>query len=143
MHPNPILPCSECRDNAARLYGALNESSWREHAKLVLMTPEGLASPEFARDVTQPLSELQVETWAEFSSRLPSKNVGVWVGGWVGLEKVERGSTVDIPKGGSRGARCSAAAATVPLSCSHPFERPASLLPLLLPTVPRRRLRTR
>ena len=36
------------------------------------MTAEGLAAPGFARDVMQPLSGLAVETWAEFSSRLPS-----------------------------------------------------------------------
>lgn len=95
-----LLP--PCRDNAARLYGALAESSWRDHAKVVLMTAQGLAAPGFARDVMQPLSGLAVETWAEFSSRQPSMPV--------------RCAGFGRNSGGREGSGC-------PLVCRYPGHR--------------------
>jgi hypothetical protein len=68
------------RDNAARLYGALKETPWAAHAKLVLMTPEGLAPPSFSFDLMRPLTGLEIETWADFTTRLPSQKVGGWAG---------------------------------------------------------------
>lgn len=68
-------PSHMLRDNAALLFGALKETPWAAHAKVVLMTPEGLGAPGFATDAMQPLSELAVETWAELGSRLPSAEV--------------------------------------------------------------------
>ena len=61
------------RDNAARLYTALKNEPWTAHAKVVLATGDGLAAPSHAYDIFQPLTPLKVETWADFSSRLPSQ----------------------------------------------------------------------
>jgi RecB family exonuclease len=71
------LPCRPIctADNAARLFGALNETPWAAHAKLVLMTAEGLAPPQFAYDLMRPLTPLSMETWADFTNRLPSAEV--------------------------------------------------------------------
>ena len=84
-----INPAHMLRDNAARLYGALNETSWGAHAKVVVMTPLGLGSPRFARQVMTAVNPaLSMETWSEFSSRLPSQPVrggAAWVqrlAGW-------------------------------------------------------------
>ncbi|KAI7844598.1 hypothetical protein COHA_001838 [Chlorella ohadii] len=69
-----INPAHMFRDNAAILYGALNESSWGEHAKVILMTAMGLSPPSFAAQVMAAVTpRMAVETWAEFSSRLPSQ----------------------------------------------------------------------
>ncbi|PRW58044.1 hypothetical protein C2E21_3663 [Chlorella sorokiniana] len=69
-----VNPAHMFRDNAAVMYGALNESSWGEHAKLVVMTAMGLSPPRFAAQVMEAVTpHMAVETWAQFSSRLPSQ----------------------------------------------------------------------
>ena len=70
---------SACRDNAARLYTALEQTTWgAQHAKLVVMTSDGLAAPALDYDILQPITPLAVETWADFSARLPhSRQVGL------------------------------------------------------------------
>ncbi|PRW57966.1 hypothetical protein C2E21_3662 [Chlorella sorokiniana] len=69
-----VNPAHMFRDNAAILYGALNESSWGTHAKVVLMTSFGLAPPRFASEVMAAVTpHMAVESWAQFSSRLSSQ----------------------------------------------------------------------
>ena len=63
------------RDNAAKLYGALRQTPWASRAKLVVVTAEGLALPPWTLSVLQPLFRLGLETWADFSSRLPARRV--------------------------------------------------------------------
>jgi hypothetical protein len=64
------------RDNAAKILGGLQGSpGWSAAAKLVVMTAEGLAMPRWNLDILQPLSQLRVETWADFSARLPAAEV--------------------------------------------------------------------
>ncbi|KAL4439890.1 hypothetical protein ABPG75_002891 [Micractinium tetrahymenae] len=58
------------RDNAAVLYGALRRTPWWPHAKLVVLTPDGLGMQPFDYELYQSLSNHTVETWADFSSRL-------------------------------------------------------------------------
>lgn len=71
-----VNPAHMFRDNAAVLFGALNESSWGEHAKLVVMTSMGLSPPSFAAQVMEAVTpHMAVETWAQFSSRLPSQQL--------------------------------------------------------------------
>ncbi|KAL4443683.1 hypothetical protein ABPG75_011420 [Micractinium tetrahymenae] len=60
------------RDNAAKLWGLMQETLWAaDHMKLVLVTAEGHAAPEMNYQIAQPLLSLSVETWADFSARLP------------------------------------------------------------------------
>jgi hypothetical protein len=64
------------RDNAADIFSGLQDSpGWSAAAKLVVMTAEGLAMPRWNLDILQPLSQLRVETWADFSARLPAAEV--------------------------------------------------------------------
>ena len=45
--------------------------------QLVLMTPMGLSPPRFAAQVMEAVTpHMAVEAWGEFSSRLPSQQVG-------------------------------------------------------------------
>jgi Sec-independent protein translocase protein TatA len=65
------------RDNAAKLHGALRGLPWaHRHAKLVVVTAEGLDVEAWNHEVLQPLTQLQLETWADFSSRLPATAAG-------------------------------------------------------------------
>ena len=69
--PHPLAPaCLPAADNAARLYGALRQTPWREHLKLVILTPDGLGMPTFAYQLYQPLTNFTLETWADFTTRL-------------------------------------------------------------------------
>ena len=64
------------RDNAARLYGALQESPWGEHAKVILFVPMGLEPPRFARQVMAAVNPaIAMETWGQLGARLPSQPV--------------------------------------------------------------------
>ncbi|KAI3432877.1 hypothetical protein D9Q98_010460 [Chlorella vulgaris] len=58
------------RDNCAKLYGFIQDTKWRDAIKLVQMTAEGLAIPDFNYALLQPMTSLSVETWADFTSRL-------------------------------------------------------------------------
>lgn len=50
----------------------MQETPWAgAHMKLVLVTAEGHAAPDMNYQVAQPLLALRVETWADFSARLP------------------------------------------------------------------------
>ncbi|KAL4458946.1 hypothetical protein ABPG75_013811 [Micractinium tetrahymenae] len=64
------------RDNAAKLWGVLRRTPWARHLKLALVTAEGLALPGFSLDIFQPMLQLRVESWADFSARLPSRQSG-------------------------------------------------------------------
>ena len=77
LPPSPHPP--RAADNAAKLYGVLQATPWAPHIKLVLVTAEGHAAPPMNYDVAQPMTPLRVETWADFSARLPSRQVGgIW-----------------------------------------------------------------
>ncbi|KAL4443685.1 hypothetical protein ABPG75_011422 [Micractinium tetrahymenae] len=68
---NPFNFAHVLRDNAARMHSALQETPWADHARLVVMTAEGLAVSDMALGLWQPLSSMRVDSWAEFSVRLP------------------------------------------------------------------------
>ena len=55
------------------MFGVLRGTPWAERVKLVLVTAEGHAASSFGYDIMQPMTPLQVETWADFTTRLPSK----------------------------------------------------------------------
>jgi hypothetical protein len=59
-----------CADNSAKLFGFIEDTPWAASLKLVPMTAEGLALPGFNYALLQTMSPLQVETWADFSTRL-------------------------------------------------------------------------
>ncbi|KAL4436863.1 hypothetical protein ABPG75_004002 [Micractinium tetrahymenae] len=63
------------RDNAAKLWGVLRRTPWARHLKLALVTAEELALPGFSLDIFQPMLQLRVESWADFSARLPSRQL--------------------------------------------------------------------
>ena len=69
--PTPVPPTPPALAVwAAFLNWKLNNATWRPHAKVVLATGEGLRLPTMVQAVAQPLSNLSVETLADFSSRL-------------------------------------------------------------------------
>jgi len=57
-------------DNAARLWGAVQDTPWGGAIKLVPVTAEGQALPRMVQQLLQPISPLRVESWADFSARL-------------------------------------------------------------------------
>ncbi|PSC75686.1 LRR repeats and ubiquitin-like domain-containing protein isoform A [Micractinium conductrix] len=58
-------------DLASYLHALLRRTPWRQRAKLVAVTPDGLAlSPPLA-SLLPALSNLSVQSWADFSRRLP------------------------------------------------------------------------
>ncbi|KAL4446247.1 hypothetical protein ABPG77_003054 [Micractinium sp. CCAP 211/92] len=59
------------RDNSAKLWGFIEDTPWADGIKLVPVTAEGLALPGFNYQLLQAMTPLRVETWADFSSRLP------------------------------------------------------------------------
>ena len=61
-----------CRDNAAKIFGVMSDTAWAAHAKLVLVTAEGHRAPAMNHDIFQPWLPTRLETWADFSARLPS-----------------------------------------------------------------------
>ncbi|PSC72728.1 hypothetical protein C2E20_3963 [Micractinium conductrix] len=75
------------RDNAAKLWGALQRTRWAAQAKLVLVTAEGHAAPRMNYQILQPMSALRVETWADFSARLPAGQASAG-GGWLPAERL-------------------------------------------------------
>ncbi|KAI3428185.1 hypothetical protein D9Q98_006565 [Chlorella vulgaris] len=64
------------RDNAARFYSALKETAWEQHAKVVLMTGGGLPISAMNLALWQPLSNMSVDSMADFSVRLPDEQIG-------------------------------------------------------------------
>lgn len=76
------------RDNAAYVYSALRETRWADAAKLVIVTGGGTALAPLNRALWQPLSPLRVDSWADFTARLPEGVVSGWwgeqstAGGW-------------------------------------------------------------
>lgn len=77
--PTPCLPPPVLfpppADNAAKVYGVLRATPWAPHIKFVIVTAEGHAAPQMNYDVMQPLLRQRVETWADFSARLPARQV--------------------------------------------------------------------
>jgi hypothetical protein len=55
----------------AQVYALLRRTHWRSHAKLVMVTPEGLPLTQPEAQLLPPLSSLSVQTLADFSARLP------------------------------------------------------------------------
>lgn len=51
------------------LYSLLARAPWARHAKLAMVTPEGLAMPAHLPGLLAPLTNLSVETLADFSAR--------------------------------------------------------------------------
>lgn len=76
LRPRPLNFAHAFRDNAAKFWGALRRTPWAHHLKLALVTAEGLAPPALSRQLFQPLLRLRVESWADVSARLPSRQVG-------------------------------------------------------------------
>lgn len=68
------------RDNAAKVWSVLRATPWARHIKWVLVTAEGHAAPAMNYDIMQPMVGLRVETWADFTNRLPSREVGALCG---------------------------------------------------------------
>lgn len=66
-----LLACTQHADLSAVVYAVLRRTSWRAHAKLVSVTPEGLPLTQPEAALLPLLSPLSVQTMAEFSSRLP------------------------------------------------------------------------
>ncbi|KAL4423825.1 hypothetical protein ABPG75_001126 [Micractinium tetrahymenae] len=59
------------RDNSAKLWGFIEDTPWASSIKLVPVTAEGLSLPGFNYQLLQSMTPLRVETWADFSARLP------------------------------------------------------------------------
>jgi hypothetical protein len=75
------------RDNAAKVWGVLRDTPWARNVKWVMVTAEGHAAPQMNHDIMQPLVSQQVETWADFTNRLPSSKVRRTGGGdWATAE---------------------------------------------------------
>ena len=68
----------------------------------MVLTRDGLGMEAFDYQVYQALSNLTVESWADFSARLRPA-VGGWVGGWVGGRLDGR---LDGRLGGGGGHEC-------------------------------------
>ncbi|KAI3428186.1 hypothetical protein D9Q98_006566 [Chlorella vulgaris] len=77
------------RDNAAKVWGVLRDTPWARNVKWVMVTAEGHAAPQMNHDIMQPLVSQQVETWADFTNRLPSSKVN---GGFVPADGGEGGA---------------------------------------------------
>lgn len=73
IHSHPPIIMLPCADNAARFYSALKETAWEQHAKVVLMTGGGLPISAMNLALWQPLSNMSVDSMADFSVRLPDK----------------------------------------------------------------------
>ena len=75
--PYPPFLCFDGADTGVALYSLLGQTPWRAHAKLVLLTPEGLGLPGFVGPLLAPLTNLSVLSLADFSARLVSRRGGV------------------------------------------------------------------
>ena len=64
-HPHAHVP-----DLSALLYSLLRRTPWRQHAKLVVVTPEGIALTGAEAALLPPLSGLSVQSMADASARL-------------------------------------------------------------------------
>ena len=71
-HPpaRPPAPAPAFEVWASFLNERLSNVTWRPHAKVVLASGEGLRLPTMVHAVAQPLSNLSLESLADFSSRL-------------------------------------------------------------------------
>ncbi|PSC69482.1 hypothetical protein C2E20_6958 [Micractinium conductrix] len=58
------------KDLSALLYSLLRRTPWRQHAKLVVVTPEGIALTGAEAALLPPLSGLSVQSMADASARL-------------------------------------------------------------------------
>ena len=66
------------------MYSALQSTPWARHAKLVLLTRHGRPINAMNADLWQPISNLSLQSWADFSSRLPEGQASLswrWGGG--------------------------------------------------------------
>lgn len=57
-------------DMAAQVYSLLRRTPWHRHAKLVMVTPEGLRLTQPESQLLPPLSGLSVQSMADFSRRI-------------------------------------------------------------------------
>ncbi|KAI3437750.1 hypothetical protein D9Q98_000198 [Chlorella vulgaris] len=58
------------KDMAAQVYSLLRRTPWHRHAKLVMVTPEGLRLTQPESQLLPPLSGLSVQSMADFSRRI-------------------------------------------------------------------------
>ena len=64
-------------DLAAVYYALMRRTPWRQHMKLVVVTPEGLPMTQPEAQLLPVLSRLSVQTFADFSRRLlPGHKIG-------------------------------------------------------------------
>ena len=56
-------------------YSALRETSWAEHIKVVLKTGAGMKLNSMNVNLWQPLTNMTVQSFADFSVRLPKDMV--------------------------------------------------------------------
>ena len=68
-NPNPN-PTPLHADNAAKMFGLFQDTPWRGSIKLVQVTAGGLDLPPFNTQLLETMAELQVESWAAFTTRL-------------------------------------------------------------------------
>lgn len=90
------------REFGSQLYSALAETPWAAHVRPVLVTPFGTDVVPANRAVLQPLARLRLDSWAEFSSRLPDDQVG-----WGGRQVGDDGSRAPAGGGAVCGVRAS------------------------------------
>ena len=64
-------------DNAAVFFSSLRETPWAEHVKVVLKTGAGMKLNSMNFNLWQPLTNMSLETWADFATRLPKDMVSV------------------------------------------------------------------
>lgn len=78
-------PCSDCNrhapaphaDLSAVYYAMLRRTPWRQHSKLVVVTPDGLPLTQPESQLLPTLSKLSVQSLADFSRRLlPGHQIG-------------------------------------------------------------------
>lgn len=101
-------------------YALLRRTPWRHHAKLVVVSPEGLPLTQPEAQLLPPLSRLSVQTLADFSRRL--------LPGFQAGQEVSRHCTV-----GSLARVCclllAAGSSKSHAGCQHPFSYPLSHSP--------------
>lgn len=87
------------------LCSGLDATPWRDHAKLVVVTPDGLALGASLATLLGALTNMSVQSWADFSARLPDEGAAGQQGG---AEQVG---------GGRRGCRVLRGAAMLRMPC--------------------------
>ena len=81
--PPACLPAPPLADLAAVYYALLRRTPWRQHIKLVVVTPEGLPMTQPEAQLLPTLSRLSVQSFADFSRRLlPGHQIGQEVSSW-------------------------------------------------------------